>query len=123
MRTHLARVLGLGSARSGTEDFLRDRMRAVLLLVLTPYVVGLGIWLFGRPHAFVVERLALPWVALPLAAFLFFGLLHMRLGMQTIIEDYIYRPGLKLALTLANQAFCLVVGGTMLFALARLALT
>lgn len=122
MKTALGRVLGLGSARSGTDDFVKDRIRAVFLLILTPYVIGVGIWLAGRPHAEVVEGLSSPFVSLPLGIYLLLAILHMRLGMQTIIEDYIHHTGLKLALTLLNLALCGLLAVAILFSILKLAL-
>lgn len=122
MRTALGRVLGLGSARSGTDDFVKDRIRAVMLLVLTPYVIGTGILLFGRPFDEVSAALRSPLTGLPIGVFIVFSILHMRLGMQTIIEDYIHHAGMKLALTMLNIVFCLTAGVACTFALARILL-
>lgn len=117
MKTALGRVLGLGSARSGTDDFVKDRIRAVFLLILTPYVIGVGIWLAGRPHAEVVEGLSSPFVSLPLGIYLLLAILHMRLGVQTIIDT-----GLKLALTLLNLALCGLLAVAILFSILKLML-
>jgi len=106
MTTPLGRVLGLGSARSGTLDFFHDRVRALVLFFLTPYMIVLGVWLFGRPRDYVVDALGSLWVAAPLGLYLVLTLLHMRLGMQTIIEDYIHAPGYKVTLTFLNTVFC-----------------
>ncbi|WP_197434718.1 succinate dehydrogenase, hydrophobic membrane anchor protein [Agrobacterium vitis] len=123
MRTALGRVLGLGSARSGTDDFVKDRLRSFFLLLLTPYIVGIGIWLYGRPYNEVRDNLSSPLVLLPLALFVVLGILHMRIGMQTIIEDYIHRSGWKLVLTLINMAFCLVLATVCLFAVLQLSVS
>lgn len=120
MRTPLGRVLGFGSARTGTDDFFKDRIRSVFLLFLTPYVVGVGLWLFGRSHAQVVEGLSSPFVSLPLGIYILLTILHMRLGMQTIVEDYIHHAGLKLVLTLINTAVCGLLAVAMLFAILKL---
>ncbi|MBR0557048.1 succinate dehydrogenase, hydrophobic membrane anchor protein [Ciceribacter sp. L1K23] len=122
MKTALGRVLGLGSAKSGTDEFVKDRIRSVFLLALTPYMVGVGVWLAGRPYADVVTGLSSPFVSLPLGLFIIMGILHMRLGMQTIIEDYIHGAGWKFALTILNTAFCVGLGVATLFAVLRLAL-
>jgi succinate dehydrogenase / fumarate reductase membrane anchor subunit len=117
MRTPLARVLGLGSAKSGTEDFFVDRVRAVVLALLTPYMIGLGVYLFGRPLNVVTDTLSRIWVAPAVMIFVIISLLHMRLGMQVIIEDYIHHKGWKLTLVFANWVFTIALGAAIIFAL------
>ena len=57
---------------------------------------------------------ALDWVAQPWNAVLLiltFGaaIYHMRLGMQIVIEDYIYTPGMKSALLILNSFACIAL--------------
>ena len=59
--------------------------------------------------------------ALTIALFLVASLYHMRLGMQTIIEDYMHGEGGKLALLVANTFFTVIIGALCLFALLKLA--
>lgn len=120
MKTPLGRVRGLGSAGTGTEDFWRDRLRALGLLILTPYMIGIGLWLYGRPLDYVQEALRSLWVAPFMFVFISLSLLHMRLGMATIIEDYIHHKGALVTLLFLNWFFCLVVGAVALLALLKL---
>ena len=57
MRTPLARVRGLGSAKSGTGHFWLQRVTAVSNLILTIIFVGIVIALVGRPYPAVVLRM------------------------------------------------------------------
>jgi succinate dehydrogenase / fumarate reductase, membrane anchor subunit len=122
MRTALGRVLGLGSSKTGTEDFIKDKLRAVALLILTPYMVGLALWLFGRPIDEVRSAFASPFVSIPIGLFIAVSILHMQLGMKTIIEDYIHHGLGKHALLFLNTAFCMLLGAATLLALLKLAL-
>ncbi len=117
MRTPLARVLGLGSAKSGTEDFFVDRVRAVILAILTPYMIGVGVYLFGRSREVVIETLSRVWIGPAVLVFVIVSLLHMRLGMQVIIEDYIHHKGWKLTLIFANWVATIALGAAIIFAL------
>ena len=101
-RTPLARVRGLGSAQSGTGHFIAQRVSAIALVVLMPLFL---IKLAKNAGAGYAEAAA--WVGSPLGAILTLlamtaALYHMRLGLQVVIEDYIYRPATKAALLILN---------------------
>jgi succinate dehydrogenase / fumarate reductase membrane anchor subunit len=121
MRTPLGRVRGLGSAREGTGHFWRQRLTAVANVPLILFFVGLVVSLNGASHAEVRETLANPFVALLVVLILGSALYHMKLGMQSIIEDYIHGEGLKIALVMLNIFFPIVIGAVSLFALLKIA--
>jgi succinate dehydrogenase / fumarate reductase membrane anchor subunit len=121
MATPLHRVLGLGSAKAGTEHFWLQRLTAVANLVLVPLFVVLAIALSGRPYRAVVDVLSSLPISLLFLALLLSVLIHMRLGMQAIIEDYVHGEWLKLALLAANTLFALLVGIAAALAVIKLA--
>ena len=47
MRTPIARARGLGSGKSGTEHFWIQRVTAVVLALLVPWLIGLLVSLVG----------------------------------------------------------------------------
>ncbi len=51
LRTPLGKVRGLGSAKSGTEHFLRQRMTALANVPLAIAFIVIVIMLQGRDHA------------------------------------------------------------------------
>jgi succinate dehydrogenase / fumarate reductase membrane anchor subunit len=120
MRTPLGRVRHLGSARSGTQHFWRQRLTAVADVPLTIAAVAIVVSLFGRNHAAVVKILGSTFVAIVMLLFIVTSLYHMWLGMQVIIEDYVHDERLKFMTLMANTFFCFVVGVTAVFAILNL---
>lgn len=122
MRTPLAKVRGLGSARDGTQHFWRQRLTSVASVPLTLFLIGLLISLNGADYETTRAALANPFVALLLMLVLLSGLVHMRIGMQVIIEDYVHGEGLKIGLLMLNTFFSIAVGVASVYALLKLAL-
>jgi succinate dehydrogenase / fumarate reductase membrane anchor subunit len=119
-RTPLARVRGLGSARAGADHFWRQRVTAVANIVLISFLVYLLAKLAGADYPTVRHTLARPQNAIPLLLLVLSGIIHMRIGMQTIIEDYVHSEGRKVALLMLNSFFAIVVGLTSVFAVLKL---
>ncbi|WP_309084788.1 succinate dehydrogenase, hydrophobic membrane anchor protein [Chelativorans sp.] len=120
MRTPLARVRGLGSAKSGTDAFIAERVTSIALALLTPYVAIILILLAGQPHEAVVSWLGSIYVAPAVAAFAVISIVHMRLGMNVVIEDYVHGHGLKTLLLVANWMFCWMLLALCIFAILKL---
>jgi succinate dehydrogenase / fumarate reductase membrane anchor subunit len=120
MRTPLARVRGLGSAKSGTGHFWHQRLTALANVPLTIGFIAILMSLLGRGHAAVVQILGSPIVAIVLLLFIGSATYHMKLGMQVIIEDYVHDEGWKLAAIVANIFFAVAVGAACVYALLKL---
>ncbi len=121
MRTPLARVRGLGPARAGTGHFWLQRLTALSNLVLVVAFVGILLSLVGKPYPAAMAILKQPLVALLLLLFVLSALVHMRLGMQIIIEDYVHSEGLRLAAIIGNTFFAVAVGAACVFSILRIA--
>ena len=119
--TPLNRVLGLGSAKDGTEHWWGQRLSAVALVVL-------GVWLTVSVTAFesFAYTVVVTWMQAPLnCVMLILTVLtlayHSQLGVQMVVEDYVHAAGLKIA-TLIVSTFIhglLAVAGV--FSLLKLA--
>jgi succinate dehydrogenase / fumarate reductase membrane anchor subunit len=119
-RTPLAKVRGLGSAKEGADHFWKQRLTAVANIVLVSSLIWLLVKLAGADYATVTRTLARPQNAILLLLLVLSGVVHMRLGMQTIIEDYVHSEGRKVALLMLNSFFAILVGLTCAFAVLKL---
>ena len=120
MRTPLGKIRGLGSAKAGTDHFWRQRLTAVSNIVLISYLIVLLAKYAGADYATVKDALARPYNALPLLLLVLSATIHMRLGMQTIIEDYVHSEGHKVAALMLNTFFAIMVAVTCVFAVLKL---
>ena len=120
MITPLKRVRGLGSAKQGPGHFVKQRLTAAANLVLVPFAVGLIATLAGTDLATVKATLSHPAVAIALVVLILSTAVHMRIGMQVIIEDYVHAEGTKVLLLLANTFFSAAVAAIAIFAVLKL---
>ena len=119
-RTPLAKVRGLGSAKEGADHFWRQRVTAVANIVLVSFLIYLVVKLTGADYVTVKKALVRPQNAIALLLLVLSGVIHMRLGMQTIIEDYVHSDGQKVVALMLNSFFAMVVGLTTAFAVLKL---
>ena len=120
IRTPLARVLGRGAARSGTGHFWHQRVTAVANIPLTIAAVIIMIMLLGRNQAAVAQILGSPAVAIIMLLFIGSIIIHMRIGMQVIVEDYVHDESVKLTLLMANTFFTVAVGLACVYGILKL---
>ena len=120
LRTPLARVRGLGSAKSGTGHFWKQRLTALALVPLSIAFICLVAQLAGTDHGQAVAMISSPLTGILLLLFLLSGLVHMRIGMQVVIEDYVHQEGAKVLCLMANTFFTIAVGFACVYAVLKI---
>jgi succinate dehydrogenase / fumarate reductase membrane anchor subunit len=121
MRTPLGKVRGLGASKTGTGAFIALRVTSVALLILLTLFVVVIVMLAGEPYDVVRATLASPFWAVVLFAGILLTTVHMRIGMQVIIEDYVHADMLKFVALIANWLFAWGVGLVAAFAVLKIA--
>ena len=120
LRTPLARVRHLGSAKDGTGHWWAQRLTALALIPLTIWFVASLVSLAGADHAAMAA-----WMGNPVSAGLMILLViatfyHAALGLQVVIEDYVHGEGAKMAALIVVKGLCVVLGLTAVLAVLSL---
>jgi succinate dehydrogenase / fumarate reductase membrane anchor subunit len=121
-RSAASRVRHLGAAKSGTADAWRLRVTSIALAPLTIAFVWIVLSLIGKDYAAARAELGRPGPAILLLLFILFGVVHMKVGMQAIIDDYVHSPHLKDASLVANLLFSVSIGLACIYAVLKLSL-
>lgn len=119
MRTPLGRVRGLGSAKEGTGHFWMQRVTAVANLFLVTFFLILVVRLSSGTYADVRAAFGNPLVGIAMAATILSAVIHMRLGMQIVIEDYLHGAA-RIVAILASTFFSVAIALAVLYAIVRL---
>ena len=122
LRTPLGRVRFLGSARMGTTDAWIVHVTSVALAPLTIGFAWLMLDLLSKDYNGVRAELARPIPAILLLAFILAGIVHMELGMRSIILDYVGGQSRAWALA-ANTCFAALLALACVYATLRIAFT
>jgi succinate dehydrogenase / fumarate reductase membrane anchor subunit len=108
MQNPLARVRGKGSSGGGTHHWRSQRYSSLILLLLTAWVLWLGVSLAGADYTTARAIMASPLnagMAILMAGATFY---HIQLGLQVVIEDYVHIAMLEFVLLIFVRFACLV---------------
>jgi len=122
LRTPLGQVRFLGSARLGAEDNWLVHLTSVALIPLAIGFVWMILTLLHKDYNGVRAELASPLPAILLLLFILAGILHMHIGMRSIILDYVRGPARAWTL-IANTAAASALAIACVYAAARIAFT
>jgi succinate dehydrogenase / fumarate reductase membrane anchor subunit len=99
------------------------RITSVALVPLTIAFVAIVLSLLGKDYAAVRAELGHPLPAILLLLFILSGVFHMKLGMQSIIDDYVHAAQPKEWAQIANLVFSVCIGLACIYAVVKLSFT
>ncbi len=94
--TPLKKAKGLGSARSGSEHFWKQRMTAIALIPLSFWMVTYTRLLINAPHADILTWLSTPINTTLAILWIIAAFWHAMLGLEVIMQDYIHTEWRKM---------------------------
>ena len=110
MRSELARVRGLGSAKRGVDHWWVQRLTALALIPLSLWFVYAVLVLKDRPQPEVAHWIAMPANTVLLIALVIASFHHMQLGLQAVIEDYVHGDGARFVSVVLVKGASFVLG-------------
>ena len=120
MVTPIARVRGLGSAKSGAHHWWLERLTSVSTVVLFVWFIVSLVRLPDLDYGTVIEWLADPLAAVPMILLIISTFWHLKLGMQVVWEDYIHESTKVFAIVATN--FLTIAGAALaIFAVLKIA--
>jgi succinate dehydrogenase / fumarate reductase, membrane anchor subunit len=108
IKSPLAKVKHLGSAKSGTNHFMKQRVTAIFMIPLIAWFVIITVSLLSTSAYDLPWVITSPFAIIGAVLFIITFLCHAGLGMQTIIEDYVHCEVLRLSLSILIKAVCYV---------------
>jgi succinate dehydrogenase / fumarate reductase membrane anchor subunit len=120
MRTPLARVVGLGSAKHGVQHWWMQRVSAIAPLPLTVWFIAAIIAQTEADYAAFVAWLRSPITDILMVMLLIAMFYHAALGLQVVIEDYVH-SGTKFAAVIMVWLACFVFAIASILATLRIA--
>lgn len=119
LRTPLTRVRFLGSAQKGTREAWIVHVTGIANILLGVIFVWLILDILHKDYNGVRATIGHPIPAILLLAFIVSGIVHMEIGMRSIIIDYVSGPRRGLAL-MANTCFSALLALACVYATLRI---
>jgi succinate dehydrogenase / fumarate reductase membrane anchor subunit len=120
LRSPLGTVLGLGSAKAGAKHWWAQRVTAVALALLGTWFIASLACLGTFEYGAVIGWIGTPCNATLLSLFIASLAYHSQLGVQVVIEDYVYGATKTVMIVLSNF-FHVIVGALGVIAVLRIA--
>ncbi|MAN77955.1 succinate dehydrogenase, hydrophobic membrane anchor protein [Pelagibacterium flavum] len=98
------------SGEKGTGTFIRQRVTGAINIVFVGFLIWLVVSLSGADRAQMAATFSNPIVSILALVLIGSALIHMRIGMYEIIEDYVHEPRNHSLAKAANTIFTVIIG-------------
>ena len=98
------------SHEKGTGTFIRQRITGALNIAFVGFLIWLVVRFAGADRAEMAATFSNPIVAILALVLIASPLIHMRIGMYEIIEDYVHDSKLHALAKTLNTVFVVIVG-------------
>lgn len=120
MRSHLARVRGLGANHVGIQHFWVQRLTAIALIPLIVWFALSAVYLVDANYNTFINWVSYQYNPVLLSLLVIFGFHHGQLGLQVIVEDYVRNEGYKLGCIIMIKFLTIVMISCSLFSILRI---
>ena len=110
LRTPLARVRGLGSAKEGTHHWWAQRLTAIALTPLSLWFIYSLATMTTVDYMAAIGWLQSPIICVLMILFIVSLFYHAQLGMQVVIEDYVASEAVKITSIITLKFIMLFAG-------------
>jgi succinate dehydrogenase / fumarate reductase membrane anchor subunit len=122
LKSPMARARGLGSAKSGLDHWMMQRITAVGNLVLGLWLIYSMVCMGAMEYTEALLWLSEPLNAICMILFVISSFYHAVLGSQVVIEDYIHHEGFKIFKLLGQRLLFFAMGVASIFSVLQVAL-
>lgn len=122
LRSPLGRARGLGAAHAGGSTWWAHTLTSIALVPLTLWFICSMVRLVGASREDVSVWLTRPLPLVLMLVLLMMTFYHMKLGLETVVEDYVHQPVLRLSALLTIKATTLLLGLACIVSVLRLGL-
>jgi len=122
LRAPLGRVLGLGTAKDGTDHWWGQRISGVALVLLGLWFMASLVVLPSFAHYVVVDFIGRPLNSVLLSLMCLTAAYHSWLGVQVVVEDYVHSHGLRIVSLVLSRFAHVLVAVISVYAILRIGL-
>lgn len=122
LKSPMSRARGLGSAKSGLDHWLMQRITAIGNIITGFWLLCAIICNGAMTYTEAVLWLSEPVNAVMMILFVISTFYHAVLGTQVVVEDYIHNEGLKLFKLLGQRLVFFAMGVACIFSVLQVAL-
>ncbi len=122
LKSSVSRANGLGSAKSGLDHWLIQRLTAVMNLILGLWLVYSLVFNVGSTYTEALMFVGKPFNAVFLILFVLSSFYHAVLGVQVVVEDYVHSEGFKIFKLLGQRILFFAMAVACVFSILQVAL-